>query len=117
MIIEITDLPDGKNPQWVRQAWVGLKLPCLSDVPVKSRVLEIDDRSSRSDWPGLLRNMLFGRTGRYVERHGYQVSAKAAVGILSLSNEDAAVWWIDNARAQINQDVPLLFETRCCRLL
>jgi hypothetical protein len=30
-LIEITALPHGDAPEWVRQAWVGCVLPCIAD--------------------------------------------------------------------------------------
>lgn len=112
MIIEIHSTPQGKNPLWVREAWVGLQLPSLDEVPIKVPVADVGNRPSVR---ALVRGLKDGAVAPLKERFGYSVNAKIAVGIVSLTNEDAARWWLENVPEMMRQDMPLLFETACCR--
>lgn len=115
MIIEIHSVPQGKNPLWVREAWVGLQLPSLDDAPIKVPVAEIDNRLPRSGFGAFFRGLKDGATQTVDERFGYSVDARTAVGIVSLTNEDAAKWWLENVPQIMRVNMPLLFETACCR--
>lgn len=114
MIIEIHSVPQGKNPLWVREAWVGLQLPSLDEVPIKVPVADVGNRPSIG---ALFRSLKDGPAAQVQERYGYSVNAKIAVGIVSLTNEDAARWWLENVPQMMRVDMPLLFETTCCRLV
>ena len=112
MIIEIHSVPQGKNPLWVREAWVGLQLPSLDDAPIK---VPVADAGSRPSLRALFRSLKDGPSVPIQERFGYSVNARVAVGIVSLTNEDAAKWWLENVPQIMRVDMPLLFETSCCR--
>jgi hypothetical protein len=112
MIIEIHSTLQGKNPLWVREAWVGLQLPSLDEIPIKVPVADVGNRPS---FGALFRSLKDGSADPIKERFGYSVNAKIAVGIVSFTNEDAARWWLENVPQMMRQDMPLLFETACCR--
>ncbi len=115
MIIEIHTTPEGKNPLWVREAWVGLQLPSLDSAPVSMPVAEVGNRSGQSFLGSVFRGLKDGPVQTTSTRLGYSVDAKIAVGIVALSNEDAAKWWLENVPQIMRIDTPLLFETTCCR--
>lgn len=77
--ITITRRPKGEAPRWVRQAWVGLTLPCHPYVGFPDKGL---DRGVVSDTP--------------VERNDYGFSVPQAEAIYALEvahRSKAARWW------------------------
>ena len=92
--LTITSVPDGEAPVWVRQKWVGLRLPLRT----------------QSLTPGVFRGVgvltgprtmlsaiisLLTRRGRKTE--GYLVDVLEAVAVLEEVHPDAAAWWKTNA--------------------
>ncbi len=77
--ITITRRPKGEAPQWVRQAWVGLTLPCHPYVGFPDA--------------GLDRGVV---SGAPVERNDYGFSVPQAEAIYALGaarRSEAARWW------------------------
>ncbi|HVV15121.1 MAG TPA: hypothetical protein VHD55_01850 [Candidatus Paceibacterota bacterium] len=75
--IRITKVPDGEAPLEVRQAWVGLELPCgpicgYGDEPPK----------------GVLSNEPIKKN-----MYGFDVPQREALEILEASSPEAAAWW------------------------
>ena len=78
--IEIIQTPAGEAPEWVRQAWVGLVLPCdpylgYGEKPEKG-ILSLEEKE------GVRRR-----------RRSYAVLQKDAIGILRNYSPNAAAWW------------------------
>ena len=76
--ILVTSTPSGEAPDWVREAWVGLKLP-LSRIPEEEYGLTVGP---------------FSRRPVPEEQDGYRVDSDAAVDALRGSQPNAAEWWI-----------------------
>lgn len=110
MIIEIINTPDGEAPDWVRAAWVGLRLPCRGDGPV-----EMPAVGALSGPSSKLGQLFAALRGTAETKRGYVVNARDVVGVLALSNEAAAQWWIDNVPHVLDERQLFMFEARCCR--
>ena len=75
--VEITKTPDGPAPEWVRNAWVGVKLPAKLLLP---DAIEAN----------FTQNKPIGNRG------GIQVETNAAINLLSEKSKDAADWFRQN---------------------
>jgi hypothetical protein len=72
--ISIVRIPEGEAPLWVRQAWVGIILPC-------------DPYSGPSEDRGVL-------SGKHSKtRSDFSVPQSEAIGLLEEHNPEAAKWW------------------------
>lgn len=72
----IVKTPRGEAPEGIRQAWIGVIIPCLGKFP-----------------PELAAGVL---TGELVDREGqntYKVWQEGACSALAQKNPDAAQWW------------------------
>lgn len=78
--IEIIKVPEGEAPEWVREAWVGLVLPC-------------DPYVGHGQEPekGVL--SLKECEGIHRKRYSYAVFQKDAIRILRNYSPNAAAWW------------------------
>ncbi|MEK8048500.1 hypothetical protein [Ideonella margarita] len=91
--LQITNVPDGEAPQWVREMWVGLS------VPIAQR-----DPSPLSVWTfGVLsgpRNIvlcwLAYFKGDLRKARGYLVEVPNAIDALAVKSPEAAAWWRTN---------------------
>ena len=110
MYIEIIAAPTGESPQWVRDAWIGLRVKTLNDAPVDVRTAGV--LSGPKSVFGQVLHALMGKT---VTKRGYVVKASEVVGLLALENEAAALWWIENSPHAMNDGQVFLFEEACCR--
>jgi hypothetical protein len=108
--VDIVQAPAGEAPDWVRQAWVGLRLPLA--------------RGRASTWRGVgvttgaktLADRLWDIVrGRTIEVRGYAVDARAAVDILAGSNPAAADWWRANAPQLLDGRRLFAFDAAACR--
>jgi hypothetical protein len=74
--IQITKVPAGAAPPWVRQEWVGLELPCF---PQAGLVVahSVADRDPKL-------------------RDGFIVPQKEAIETLRKKSPEAAQWWNDH---------------------
>lgn len=73
--VMIIKVPQGEAPEWVRQAWVGLVLPCTGTTLSSSGVL----------------------SGQLVDHgEGFRVPQQEACEILTKASPVAAKWWKDN---------------------
>lgn len=91
--IEIVAVPEGEAPLWVREAWVGVRLPLMQSEPKRIRTTGVV--TGPRGWIGQILAMLFGRT-RFM--HGYLVESHAAIFLLNERRPDAAEWWRTNTR-------------------
>lgn len=75
--IQIIRTPEGEAPEWAREAWVGLELPCLSTVGYrKGKGVVTLKEKERNSW-------------------GYAVPQKEALEILARHNMNAAMYWAE----------------------
>ncbi|THH37060.1 hypothetical protein E4Z66_08970 [Aliishimia ponticola] len=110
LVVKIVSTPQGEAPEWVRQAWVGLRVPCLEDAPVSMPAV------SAVKGPGTVLGQVFSLLrGKTERKRGYLVSARDVVGLLSLHNEAAAKWWLDNVPNVTDPRQLFLFEANCCQ--
>jgi hypothetical protein len=92
MKIKIIAIPPGQAPEWVRQAWIGLK---LSAVPSTATGRQIGVRGGRPENLG-----------------GYEVYGNEAIELLKKKNPEAAQWWKDNLPGITS--VKLVFKKEVC---
>lgn len=98
--IEIISTPDGETPEWVRVAWVGLKLP----------VYLLGDEELVQE-----RNTYGTITRRSERRSGPSVIGVAAFEILQQANPRAWEWWRDNTSLVRDMTCALVFFGDCWR--
>ncbi|HXU99514.1 MAG TPA: hypothetical protein VG166_03340 [Caulobacteraceae bacterium] len=110
MYIDIVRTPEGEAPLWVRQAWVGLRLPSAL-------------KRART-WPGqgvvtgpkTFAGRLWGRLmGRGTAISGYAVGSREAVDLLAAVNPAAADWWRQNAPQFLGEGLSFVFDAPACR--
>jgi hypothetical protein len=89
----VTSVPSGEAPQWVREKWVGLKLPLTGRLSAGI----FRGGGVLSGPRGPVASLLALLSGRLPRRDGYIVDALAAVKILELTHPEAAAWWKENA--------------------
>jgi hypothetical protein len=107
--IRIVAVPPGQAPLWVRESWVGLKLPVHRDLTARKRLtVGVLDRPSLIS---LLCNLIRGRAEFTT---GYAVEALRAVEILDDTNPDAAAWWRQNTPHLLVRNRYFLFPTEVC---
>jgi hypothetical protein len=81
MKIEIIARPPGQAPEWVRDAWIGIKLPVSEEQPGLDATLRgVVDLENTSE-----------------NANGYAVDGFEAFDLLKKHNSDAALWWQENA--------------------
>ena len=110
MHVEIIARPDGEAPEWVRDAWIGLRLP-LSH-PDKRAWRGTGVLTGPRSSLGNLLAMVRGRTERMP---GYLVDAETAIAILGRANPAAASWWRENVPHVLDQGGGFVFEEGACR--
>lgn len=112
MEIEITSRPLGEAPEWVRDQWVGLRLPLLQAKPGRFAGFGVLS-GPRSLLVDLLRQLL-----SQTEVHdGYLVPAAEAIELLAEQSPDAAAWWRVNAPHMLKWGRRFVFDPGCCRVL
>lgn len=74
-LIEITSIPEGEAPLWVRQAWVGLILPCDSTCGVREVKGVISKKPSDKN------------------KYGFAVPQAAALKVLEKKDPHAVDFW------------------------
>ncbi|MES3031380.1 MAG: hypothetical protein V4697_03125 [Patescibacteria group bacterium] len=89
--IRITKVPDGEAPLEVREAWVGLTLPCGPYLGF----------SGVGEERGVLTGESVGcpTCGRY----GFSVPQDEAIAILEKAKPEAALWWKKHGFPQVDQ--------------
>jgi hypothetical protein len=109
MFVRIKRRPIGEAPEWVRDAWIGLRLPVVKPRQAKWRTVGVvtGPRSILSQFVALA----CGRTDRIA---GYNVDAKTAVDLLEVANPEAAEWWRTNARNLLNGRRRFVFDQEAC---
>ena len=108
--VEICSVPSGEAPLWVRESWVGLRLPTvLQDgavVHAKTFGVLSGPRGRLAEWWGVIR-------GRSVGESGFVVPVLQALELLAKSSPEAAMWWRQNAQHLLQPTACFLFEASC----
>ncbi|MCY7397244.1 MAG: hypothetical protein LH466_00175 [Sphingomonas bacterium] len=111
MFIKIIRQPIGEAPEWVRDAWVGLRLPVVEPKQRKWPTLGV-----LTGPHGILKQLWALASGRTRRVHGYLVDAKSAVDLLAGSNPAAAEWWRSNASRLVDGRRKFVFDQEACAL-
>jgi hypothetical protein len=99
--IRIVRTPPGEPPEWIRRAWVGLKLP-LATGESKARCVPTEGALS-GEGP--------------VFSMGYIVNGRKAVASLAAHSPEAAAWWRANAPHVVSSGYQLFFPAESCKEL
>src|ERR1700704_3663149 len=89
--LQITSVPPGKAPLWVRERWVGLSLPLAHASPIY-----LPTSGVLSGPKGFLSGVGALLTGKLKGQRGFVVEARAAIDALAQSSPEAAQWWREN---------------------
>ena len=111
MLFEIISAPDGTSPQWVRDAWIGVRFQALQAAPIS---VQTRAAGSGTGVLSLLRALAQGKP-LIVEKQGYPAHARDLLGLLSLQNTDAARWYLDHAPQMLDPKQVFILDTQCCR--
>ena len=106
LFLYVTSVPAGEAPSWVREKWVGLKLPLTGPLSVgvfRGSGVLTGPRNPLSSILALIARQL-PRT------EGYIVDALTAVRILESAHPEAAAWWKANAAHLIRPDRRFVFQ-------
>ena len=108
--MQITQVPTGEAPLWVRQKWVGLALPLAqgSADPVRRRGAGVltGPKSRLAMLAALL-------TGKVPVHEGYIVEVGAAISVLEANRPEAATWWKQNAAHMLRPGKKFIFDSSC----
>lgn len=113
MYVEIVSIPVGEAPLWVRQAWIGTKIPLVWDglhtLPVVGVLSGPPSRTMR------LWNYLTWQADPIMT--GYIVVAKEAVDRLADHNIEAAEWWRANTPDALDGASTFIFDAQACEVV
>lgn len=109
MDIDIVRRPIGEAPEWVRDAWIGLRLPLAVAGRRKSRGFGVLTGPT-SIW----RQLLMLVTGRAEVVDGYVVNAAHAIDILASYDPKAADWWRQHTPDLLDGSRNFAFDADCC---
>jgi hypothetical protein len=109
MDIEIVRRPIGEAPEWVRDSWIGLRLPLAARGRRKFRGFGVLSGPTH-----LWQQLLMLATGRAERFDGYVVNAAHAVAILESYHPKAADWWYEHAPRMLDGWRNFVFDADCC---
>ena len=112
--IRIVSVPPGEAPLWVRERWVGLKLPLAGRDPSPREVFTSGVLSGPRN---RLIALLWGLRGWLPRKTGYAVDANEAVRILEQTSPVAAAWWRDNVPRLQHRRRKFLFAPSACEIV
>jgi hypothetical protein len=112
-LVEIIDVPDGEAPLWVREKWVGLRVPLA---PRRATLVVAPTAGVLSGPRTLIARPFNVLLGRAKWHQGYFVPGSDALQILALASPEAAAWWSENAPHVLQPGRCLLFQATCARL-
>jgi hypothetical protein len=92
--LQVTSVPEGEAPLWVRESWVGLALPLAQRNPAAASFVTAGVLSGPKSFISWLCALV---TGKFERQSGYKVDALAAVSLLESKSPEAAAWWRQNA--------------------
>jgi len=108
--LQVTSIPPGEAPAWVRQEWVGLALPLAQRSATPGRFLTsgvlTGPRSLRAFLAALL-------TGGFAWQTGFAVDARAAIAVLEARSPQAASWWRAHAPQALRAGRIFVFQADC----
>ena len=107
--IRIIAVPPGEAPLWVREKWVGLKLPTLGRNAVQARSVGV--LSAPKSFLAYLAAVFRGQTQVTT---GYIVRAAEAVRILEAASPEAAKWWRENTPTILEHQRLFIFNKDVC---
>ena len=113
-VLQITSVPLGEAPEWVREKWVGLSLPLAQK---DGRPLAILGGGVLSGPTGLLSCLFAAITGRLRPYRGYIVESKVAIELLGATHPEAAAWWKENVPHLLKPKRLFLFDEKCGRVV
>ena len=109
MFIRIIKRPDGEAPEWVRDAWIGVRLPTLDEQPTDRHGVGV-----LSGPRGAFSQFLAQIMGKTEIWTGYRVDGAVAIEALAQSNEAAANWWQTNCDWLLKPGIALIFRAEEC---
>lgn len=109
MDIKIIRRPVGEAPEWVRDAWIGLRIPLAVAGKRRRRGFGVLTGPA-SAWRQLLM-LVMGRAEAF---DGYVVDAAHAVDILASYDPNAADWWRQNVPHLLTGSRNFVFDADCC---
>ena len=114
--IKIVAAPQGPNPLWVREAWIGLFLPVLegNNQPQHYFVLPEKVGYRATGWKEYFLSLWFRVTGQMGVTEGYPVPSARAIEILAIPRPDAALWWKENASCMLRSGMVFIFDLPSC---
>jgi hypothetical protein len=105
--LTITSVPDGEAPVWVRQKWVGLRLPLTTP----SQSPGVFRGEGVLTGPRTILSAIFSLlTHRTRKTEGYLVNVLEAVAVLERVHPDAAEWWKANAPHLVRPNRRFIFQ-------
>jgi hypothetical protein len=112
-IVEIRSVPRGEAPLWVREKWVGLRLPTVlkAGSPVPARTFGV-----LSTPRGRVRQLWALARGKSERESGFVVPVLSALEALEAASPEAAAWWRENAAHLVQQGACFLFEASCAQV-
>jgi hypothetical protein len=108
--VAIVRAPIGEAPDWVREAWIGLRLPIghpAHAVRVRGVGVLSVPRSRLGWWWAAI-------TGRAQTIEGYLVPSAEAIALLADHRPEAAAWWRSNTPWFSCPGQQFLFDTPAC---
>ena len=110
MHIRIVKRPWGQEPEAIRDAWIGLTLPVLTNRP---HVVQIGLYTSGVGLLSRLWVELSTLAGRGMRMRGYAVDPTSAIDLLKKADPYAAAWWLVNMPHAFKDKRSLFFEEGC----
>jgi hypothetical protein len=101
----------GEAPEWVRDAWIGVRLPLA--FPRKRNWRGSGILSGPRTFLGQLWALI---SGKMLRVSGYAVNAKTAVDLLAEKNSAGAEWWRQNAPELLSGRRHFVFDEDACQL-
>ena len=112
MLIEIVGRPIGEAPEWVRDAWVGIRIP----LAYKGKRI-LSGVGVLSGPHNMLAQLWWCLRGKMMRLDGYAVNARCAIDLLSEVHPDAARCWEENTPSLLDGRHHFVFDAEACRLL
>lgn len=107
--LEVTAVPPGEAPLWVREKWVGLSLPLKQgDANTHSFI----GAGVLTGPRGLLAHITWLLKRKYERHTGHRVEVLTAIKILESSSPEAAKWWRENTPYLVRPQRYFVFQGR-----
>jgi hypothetical protein len=107
LLLRVTFVPPGEAPAWVREKWVGLKLPLAQPSSLSRPRLGAGVLTGPRGFLAVLVGLV---SGRYHYTDGYAVDAPGALAVLEAAHPEAAAWWKKNVPQLTRPGRKLLFQ-------